>query len=137
MTENDHMQTFETDRLREICAVIATGIGKFVFMDWLQWQFPFIALSIISWISYIWYRTRSTPSLLRHWGFRKDNFARTLKLVLPFGLFAVGSFIVVGFIQDTLNPSWHIFPILIIYPVWGVIQQFLVIGLIAGNLQGM
>jgi len=47
------------------------------------------------------------------------------------------SFVIIGFTQDTLNPSWHILPILITYPIWGVIQQFLVIALVAGNLQDL
>ena len=35
-------------RAREIAAVLATGAGKFVFMDWLQWKLPFIIAAIVS-----------------------------------------------------------------------------------------
>jgi hypothetical protein len=41
----------------------------------------------------------------------------------------------VGSWQGTLNLTWHIIPILITYPIWGTIQQFLIIGLFTGNLQ--
>jgi hypothetical protein len=30
--------------------------------------------------------------------------------------------------------NWHILPTLLLYPLWGFIQQFLIVGLVAGNL---
>src|SRR5690606_33338082 len=55
--------------------------------------------------------------------------------VLPFGLAAVVIFFCLGFYLGTINLTWHIIPILIIYPIWGTIQQYLVIALVAGNLK--
>jgi len=53
------------------------------------------------------------------------------------GMISVLTFFVVGFIQGIIIPSWHVILILITYPIWGLIQQFLVIGLVAGNLQDL
>lgn len=106
-------------------------------MDYLNWRFPFVAMAIISWITYIIYRSKKQPTTLKYWGFRTDNFKTVLKKVLPFGLLAVISFIGVGFYQSTINITWHIIPILILYPLWGTIQQFLLIALTAGNLQDL
>ena len=124
-------------RILEISAVILTAIGKFIFMDYLNWRFPFVAVAIISWVSYIIYRKSKQPGITKYWGFRTDNFKTVLKKVLPFGLLAVISFLAIGFYQNTINISWHIIPILILYPIWGVIQQFLLIALTAGNLQDL
>ncbi|MBS2096763.1 CPBP family intramembrane glutamic endopeptidase [Carboxylicivirga linearis] len=124
-------------RLGEIAAALATGIGKFIFMDYLNWRFPFIAVSIIAWTVYVVIRSKRQKNILKHWGFRTDNFGQALKIVLPFGIFAVTAFVVIGVIQNTINVTWHIIPILLIYPLWGVIQQFLVVALVAGNLQDM
>lgn len=124
-------------RILEIFAVVLTAIGKFIFMDWLNWRFPFVAIAIIGWVSYIIYRNKKQPPILTYWGFRADNFKTVLKKVLPFGILAVISFIVVGFYQNTINLTWHIIPILILYPIWGTIQQFLLIALTAGNLQDL
>jgi len=55
-------------------------------------------------------------------------------MVLPFGLLGITTMIVIGAIQGTINITWHIIPILITYPIWGTIQQFLLIALLAGNL---
>jgi membrane protease YdiL (CAAX protease family) len=124
-------------RILEISAVILTAIGKFIFMDCLNWRFPFVALAIISWVSYIIYRKSKQPGVTKYWGFRTDNFKTVLKKVLPFGILALITFFGIGFYKGTLNITWHIIPILILYPIWGTIQQFLLIALTAGNLQDL
>ncbi|MBN2274863.1 MAG: CPBP family intramembrane metalloprotease [Bacteroidales bacterium] len=30
--------------------------------------------------------------------------------------------------------NWHVIPVFLSYPVWGVMQQFMMLGLLAGNL---
>lgn len=124
-------------RLVEIFAVVVTGLGKFIFMDWLDWRLPYISIAILGWITYILYRQKTVKGVLRYWGFRTDNFKEVLLLLLPFGLLSVIAFFIVGYIQGTINITWHILPILIIYPIWGTIQQFLMIGLVAGNLNDL
>ena len=111
-----------------------TGMGKFIFMDWLNLKLFFIVIAILSWAGYLWRLKVKNPEILHEWGFRMDNFREVLKMVLPFGIGAVLIFFIIGSIQNTLNLTWHIIPILVIYPVWGVIQQFLIIGLVEGNL---
>lgn len=121
--------------LAEALAVLCTAAGKFVFMDYLNWRFAYVAVAVVCWLLYIILRIRKQPGIAANWGFRTDNFKSVLRMVLPFGLLAVGIFFYVGSILDTLNLTWHIIPILISYPIWGTIQQFLVIGLVGGNLQ--
>ena len=58
-------------------------------------------------------------------------------MIVPFGLVAVIAFAGIGLYQATINITWHIIPILILYPIWGIIQQFLLIALTAGNLQDL
>ena len=122
-------------RIVEILAVVLTAAGKFIFMDFLNWRFPYVAIAVVSWTIYILYRKRKTPGILKHWGFRTDNFKKALYNVLPFGIFSVIVFIMIGIWQGSLNITWHILPILVTYPLWGVIQQFLLIALVTGNLR--
>jgi membrane protease YdiL (CAAX protease family) len=124
-------------RLLEIFAVVLTGIGKFVFMDYFNWRLPFVIVAILSWSLYVRYRYKKDNQVLRDWGFRRDNFKSVLRLVLPFAIISIVSFLVIGFFQDSLNPTWHIIPLLITYPIWGTVQQFLTIGLVAGNLSAL
>jgi membrane protease YdiL (CAAX protease family) len=125
----------DPQRKSEIAAVLLTAAGKFIFMDFLQWKLLFIIASIAGWGGYVLYRSRKEPGILAHWGFRTDNFRNVLLMVLPFGISAVAAFFITGYFLGTLNLTWHILPVLLLYPIWGVIQQFLVIGLMAGNLQ--
>ena len=124
-------------RILEIAAVLLTAAGKFLFMDYLQWQLPYIAAATLSWIGYIIYRSSTTAGIRKYWGFRTDNFKSVLRRVLPFGVFALIACVATGFYQGTINLTWHIIPILILYPIWGIIQQFLLIALTAGNMQDL
>ncbi len=124
-------------RILEITAVILTAIGKFVFLNYLEWRLPFILAAMIGWLIYIAYRYKTNPDILSYWGFRTDNFKPVMKKVIPFGLFALAVMIGIGLYLDTIHLTWHIIPILILYPLWGVIQHFLLIALTAGNLRDM
>lgn len=124
-------------RVLEISAVFLTALSKFLFMDYLGWRFPFVVTAIVAWAIYIIYRNKTKDGILKYWGFRKDNFKIVSRKVLPFGILAVVVFAAIGLFQGTINITWHIIPILILYPIWGIIQQFLIIALIAGNLQDM
>lgn len=124
-------------RVFEILAVVATGLGKFIFMDFLQWRFPFIVTAITGWVVYVIYQQRKQPGILQYWGFRGDNFWIVVKILLPFAIGAVIMCVAAGYLINSIIISWHIIPILILYPIWGIIQQFLVISLVAGNLKDM
>lgn len=124
----------EKRRILEILAVVFTAIGKFVFMDFLDWRLPYVVFVIIAWGIYVYKRASKEKSVLKYWGFRTDNFNKAMRLMLPFASIAIISFFSIGYFQGTLNVTWHILPLLLTYPIWGSIQQFLTIGLIAGNL---
>jgi len=124
-------------RILEIAAVLLTAAGKFVFMDVLASRTSFIVIATVLWASYIFFRHREKSSITKYWGFRTDNFKQTIKIALPFAIAALAIFFAIGVIQHTVNVTWHILPLLILYPLWGVIQQFLLIGLTTGNLNDM
>ena len=121
-------------RIAEIIAVILTGLGKFIIMDLLGWRFQFVIIAIVSWSLYIFFRYKKDKLVLKDWGFRVDNFSSVFKMVLPFVITSIMLCIIIGTIQDSINLTWHIIPILVTYPIWGTVQQFLTIGIVAGNL---
>jgi membrane protease YdiL (CAAX protease family) len=124
-------------RIFEIVAVVCTAIGKFIFMDFLDWRLPYVIFAIVSWVTYIIYRHKKEKGILKYWGFRTDNLKEVLKLMLPFGVVSIIAFVGIGYYNNTINVTWHILPLLITYPIWGSIQQFLTIALIAGNLKDL
>ncbi len=124
-------------RILEILAVALTAIGKFIFMDYLDFRFAYVVFAISIWTLYVFNRYKKEKNILKYWGFRTDNFKKVCKLMLPFGLVSIIIFLALGYSQKTINVTWHILPLLITYPIWGAIQQFLTISLIAGNLKDM
>ena len=124
-------------RLLEILGVVITGIGKFVFINYLNWRLPFVIIAILAWSVYVYYRFRKDKNILKDWGFRWDNFKSVLQMMLPFATVSIIAFFTIGYVQGTINLTWHILPLLITYPIWGSIQQFLTIGLLAGNLKDL
>lgn len=126
-----------TRSYREILMVLITSAGKFIFMDWLNLKLQFILATMIGWSVYVYRSYKNDHEVLTRWGFRTDNFRSVLKRIQWFGVAALVGCVCIGLMRHTINLTWHIFPVLLSYPVWGTIQQFLCVGLVAGNLQQM
>ncbi|MDD7888185.1 CPBP family intramembrane glutamic endopeptidase [Flavivirga sp. 57AJ16] len=124
-------------RLIEILGVVLTAIGKFIFMDYLDWRLFYVVLATTLWILYIIFRYKVEKNVMMYWGFRTDNFKYALRLMMPFVIVLAMLFLGIGYYQNTINITWHILPLLIVYPIWGSIQQFLIIGLVVGNLNDL
>lgn len=118
----------------ELSAVLVTAVAKFLFMDFLNWRLLFTLTAIAFWVAYVIWRYKKDASVLSFWGFQKNHFGSVFKLLAPFGIFSIIAFLLIGYNQGTINVTWHIIPIFLLYPIWGVIQQFLVVGIVAGNL---
>ncbi len=120
---------------REAAGVIVTGIVHLVLATWLDRQFLFILAAGASWIAFLTIRAHRDPSVLRAWGFTRRGFGRSLRLLAPFALVALLATAGYGLIAGTLLVTWRLFLLLAIYPAWGLVQQFLVVGLLAGALR--
>lgn len=128
-----------TDKRRwlEIAAVFATGLMKYVLMDWQNFRAFYITAACVFWSGYIYKRYRKDKFILQQWGFRKDRFKQTFLFLTPFALIMVTAIIWYGASCNTAFLNWHVVPVFVFYPVWGIIQQFLMVALVAGNLQAM
>jgi len=127
----------ETDKLHifEIAAVFATGLLKYVFVDWLNLRVIYIGAACIFWSVYIYKRYRGNKQILQHWGFRKNRFRHTFLFITPFASLMTVAIVSYGISYNAVFLNWHIIPVFIFYPAWGVIQQFLMLSLVAGNLR--
>jgi hypothetical protein len=56
---------------------------------------------------------------------------------MPFTLVVVAAIIWYGISVKAVFLNWHVIPVFVFYPVWGTIQQFLMVALIAGNLHAI
>lgn len=118
----------------EVGAVIATGLLHLLFLKVIGFHVLFIIAAIAGWSYYVARRSRRDPTLLRQWGFRRAGFAPTFFVSAAVTLVSIGIMAVIGQYRGQLRIHWHMLPLLLLYPVWGVIQQFLIQALVAANL---
>jgi membrane protease YdiL (CAAX protease family) len=124
-------------RIFDFIAVVLTGIGQLVIAAHLGLHGPFIAGASVLWLTYVLLRTRGDPSLWRKWGFTKAGFAESIRLAaLPFAV-GVAFSVAFGLLAGTAELNRHIFFVLALYPLWGLVQQFLILALVCGNLVAM
>lgn len=126
-------QPSDPDRRKwfEIYAVIVTGALKYILMDWLELRVFYIASACLFWVIYILKRYRKDQEILHNWGFQRTGFKRTFLFGIPVGLLIIPGILVT---DSGSAISWNLIPVLVLYPFWGLIQQFLMISIIAGNL---
>ena len=106
-------------------------------MDLLNQRLVYIAMACLFWGGYIFYRSQKIRGIIDYWGLSRSNFNKTFFELLPFAILCVGVFVFVGNRMGTNILNWSIVPILLLYPIWGIIQQFIIVGLLAGNLKDL
>ena len=118
----------------ELGAVVLTGLLHVVFQG-PESKGAFIALASVSWVSYIGWRVRQAPGLWRHWGFRSDNLKASFFIPSIAFVLSMGGMAVWGWFSGHDLWNEHLIPLCLLYPIWGVLQQFLVQALGVLNIQ--
>jgi len=119
----------------ELAAAILTVLLKFIVMDWLGMRAFYISGVCIFWLGYAAYRYSSDHAILKNWGYRKENFGKSLRVLLPFLGISMGVALLYARLNDIPILNFNIIPILLLYPVFGIIQQFMLVCILARNLQ--
>lgn len=118
-----------------VWAVVITAVLHFIVAVWLELRTFFIMAALTFWFIVIYLNYRKYPQILQTWGFRKKNFGKSFLFLLPFMLAGIIGILAYAIIIRGTVINWHILPIMGMYPFWGVIQQFIVAGLVAGNVR--
>ena len=122
-------------RITELIAVAITVALKFILMDWLGMRAFYIGGICIFWLGYVVFRYSSDHSILRCWGFKKENFGKSLRVLFPFLVISIIITIIYGKLNHIRILNYHVIPVLLLYPVWGIIQQFMLVCILVQNLQ--
>ena len=120
----------------ELAAVTATGVLFLIFQS-LGAKGLFIALASVSWIGYVIWRVRRDSSLWVKWGFHTENLLSAF--VWPTVIFVLGVSLMAWYGHVNGRVLWpiHIVVLLLLYPVWGILQQFLVQALGVANIMAL
>lgn len=117
----------------EMSAVALTGVGHLAFSA-ADASAIFIPIAAAGWGGYVYYRAREDDQFLRNAGFTTENLGPAFR---DASLVAAGSLALmagIGAAQGSLHLHPDMVPALLLYPAWGLLQQFLVQTLVAGNL---
>ncbi len=120
--------------LLEASAVIATGLLHLFFEEALHAKGPFILLAGLCWGTYLFLSIRKNPRLPVQWGFGKTGLGPAS--LRAGGILLAGAVLLAlaGLLRGTLSWNPHLLLILLLYPAWGLLQQFLLQALLARNL---
>jgi len=118
----------------EITAVIITALLKFILMDWLDWRAFYITVVIISWMGYIFYKVKTDKKILMGWGLKKEHFKQSILFLAPFIFVTLIASLIYNALNESVSFSWQFILILLLYPFWGIIQQFIMLGIVSRNL---
>jgi len=119
----------------ELAGILVTAALKFIMMEWLNMVAFYVSGICFFWIGYIIYRYVHDRSVMAKWGFRKEGFSQTLVFFIPFIILCVLSSVILGEANTSISIlNWRVIPVLFLYPLWGLSQQYIMLVLIAGNL---
>jgi hypothetical protein len=94
----------------------------------------FIVAACVFWIGFVVVRAVRDRRMLRAWGFRADNLAQASIVPAILLFIAVAVFALYAHVQGTLTWPPHLPLLLLLYPVWGLVQQFLALAIVVSNL---
>jgi hypothetical protein len=94
----------------------------------------FIGGASIFWIVFAVVRARQDQTIFQQWGFRVENLLPTA--AASAAIFCLSAAAMAAFAQQhgTLHFPPATLVLFAIYPIWGVVQQFLALGIVVGNL---
>jgi membrane protease YdiL (CAAX protease family) len=128
------MEKLGGHRTTELALVLGSGVGNLVFEDAFHAKTAFVIVAAAVWLGYVVWRYRNDRSVLHTWGLRWDNLAAAAKPAFIVTLFLVLGATGYAFAAGNFPPARGFWIILLLYPAWGVAQQFLLNAMLARNL---
>ena len=123
----------------ELVAILLAGLGHVVVeiasSDLVARGYN-VGVSI-AFVFYLVWRVRRSDGVLRTWGMRCDNFLPAMRAQLWFVAVGVVALITFALVSGSLFLPATFWTTIVLYPVWGVAQQFALQNLIARNLSHM
>lgn len=119
----------------EVGALIVTGGLHLVFESLLRAKMIFMPLAVVFWLAYLAKRLAREKGLLREWGFRRDNLGEAFKLATVAFILCLAAIAILTWALGHSLRDPRMLPIAVVYPIWGLAQQFLLQALLAANVR--
>jgi hypothetical protein len=115
-------------------AVLVTGMLHPLTVHLSEAKGVFILLAVVGWSLYIGLRIRRDKRAVRVWGLSSDGLRPTARIAAVLAIAATAVMAFVALSRGSLHLHANMIPLVLLYPVWGLIQQVLVQGMVVGNL---
>lgn len=92
-------------------------------------------LMIVCWVGYVIWKSIRHRGILKSWGFRGDNFLVTFRFCLYFTIPMIALIIGYGALTHHISISYTFWMICLLYPIWGIVQQFALQALVHRNIK--
>lgn len=135
--EVDKRRNVLRGRRRELVAAAVTASGKFVLADWLGYELLFLVSAALFWIIYVVSRTFTDPETVKRWGFRSAGLKESALLCALAFVIGAGFSMIYGAVTGTALINANLSLILLLYPLWGLIQQFMLVAVFADNVMAL
>jgi membrane protease YdiL (CAAX protease family) len=123
----------------ELGAILVAGVAHILteLFQSAQVASLFNVAVSIAFLGYVLLRILLVENQHRDWGMRMDNFFPALRIQSAFVIPAVIGIVIYGLIFGSLRLPASFWLTMVLYPVWGIAQQFALQNLIARNLSGI
>jgi hypothetical protein len=132
--EDRHRAPTEEPDLLALTAAAITAAGHFVSTA-LGWPGPFVVGACVLWLGFLAYRVTRDPRWLEAWGLRRAELPAAARFPLALTGTAIAAFAIYAASHGSLRFPPHALFCLVLYPIWGLIQQVLILGVVVGNLE--
>ena len=123
-------------RQGELAAVALTVVAYFVCYDVLNVRVAYVVATSVGWAAYVGNRLVRHPGCLQAYGLSRRGLARSALAVASCVALGAAGCAAVGFATGRLHVDRGLLLALALYPLWGVVQQFLVQAMVVRNLAG-
>lgn len=122
-----------TPRWGEVVSVVVTGLLHLVCKP-LGLQGVYIVAAILAWTAFVIVTARTRPEVVCEWGFRRDNLGPAFRASAAIFVPVMVLMVVLARFRGTLTVPSSLVLMLLLYPAWGLVQQFLVQALLVTNV---
>ena len=123
-----------TGRRADLALLIVTGALHLLFENVFHLKGPFLAAATVVWTAWLARRFRREPGLLRAWGLDTAGFRPAFPAALVVTILAAAALWILGSALGNLPPPRGFLAVLVLYPLWALVQQVALNGILARGL---
>lgn len=131
--------TSASERIRPVAELVAlaASVALWWWAETHGLKLMALAILVTGWVGWVLWRGRHGRPVWRDWGFRVDNLPRAVVEHWGLAVAAVGVLALAGAALGTLGTQPVLWVVLLLYPGWALVQQFVLQNLFVDNMRNL